>query len=216
MALPLPTGASTSAAQLADGHNVTIDNANGASAVNIQDGGNTITVDGAVTADLGSNNDVHGTVAHDAVDADNPVKTGAKVVLFNSSAPPNAAAAEDDRVNHVADEFGRQYVEITHPDYWDVSVDYASAQTNTTVRAAPGAGSLYITDILCSNGAVAGNITLLDGSGGTVLWELYPAINGGATQSFRSPIKLTATTLLAITSTTVTTHTLTICGFIAP
>ena len=44
----LPTGAATSANQLPDGHNVTVDNASGASAVNIQDGGNSITVDGAV------------------------------------------------------------------------------------------------------------------------------------------------------------------------
>jgi len=44
---PLPTGAATAAKQLADGHNVTVDNASGASAVNIQDGGNSITVDGA-------------------------------------------------------------------------------------------------------------------------------------------------------------------------
>ena len=44
--LPLPSGAATSAAQLADGHNVTIDNASGASAVNVQDGGNSLTVDG--------------------------------------------------------------------------------------------------------------------------------------------------------------------------
>lgn len=36
------------AGQLADGHNVTIDNSTGAAAVNIQDGGNTITVDGTV------------------------------------------------------------------------------------------------------------------------------------------------------------------------
>lgn len=47
--LPLPTGAATSAAQLPDGHNVTIDNAAGAAAVNIQDGGNAITVDGSLT-----------------------------------------------------------------------------------------------------------------------------------------------------------------------
>lgn len=45
--LPLPSGAATSALQLADGHNVTVDNAAGASAVNIQDGGNSITVDAA-------------------------------------------------------------------------------------------------------------------------------------------------------------------------
>lgn len=46
--LPLPSGAATAANQLPDGHNVTIDNASGASAVNIQDGGNSITVDGTV------------------------------------------------------------------------------------------------------------------------------------------------------------------------
>ncbi|MCH7815924.1 MAG: DUF1800 family protein [Proteobacteria bacterium] len=39
----------TAAAQLADGHNVTIDNASGGSAVNIQDGGNAITVDNGGT-----------------------------------------------------------------------------------------------------------------------------------------------------------------------
>jgi hypothetical protein len=51
-------GAATAANQLPDGHNVTIDNASGASAVNIQDGGNTITVDGTITANLaaGTNN----------------------------------------------------------------------------------------------------------------------------------------------------------------
>jgi hypothetical protein len=44
-ALPLPAGASTSALQLPDGHNVTVDNAAGAAAVNVQDGGNSLTVD---------------------------------------------------------------------------------------------------------------------------------------------------------------------------
>jgi hypothetical protein len=47
--LPLPSGAATAANQLGDGHNVTVDNASGASAVNIQDGGNTITVDNGGT-----------------------------------------------------------------------------------------------------------------------------------------------------------------------
>jgi len=49
--LPLPTGAATAANQLPDGHNVTVDNAAGAAAVNIQDGGNSITVD-AVDLDV--------------------------------------------------------------------------------------------------------------------------------------------------------------------
>ncbi len=45
-------GLATSAKQLLDGHNVTVDNASGGSAVNIQDGGNIITVDGGVDVDI--------------------------------------------------------------------------------------------------------------------------------------------------------------------
>lgn len=52
--LPLPSGAATSANQLADGHNVTVDNASGASAVNVQDGGNSLTVDNATISVVGS------------------------------------------------------------------------------------------------------------------------------------------------------------------
>ena len=50
--LPLPAGAATAAAQLPNSHDVTVDNASGAAAVNIQDGGNSITVDGTVTANI--------------------------------------------------------------------------------------------------------------------------------------------------------------------
>lgn len=49
--LPLPTGAATAALQTQPGvdiGDVTVNNASGASAVNIQDGGNSITVDGTV------------------------------------------------------------------------------------------------------------------------------------------------------------------------
>jgi hypothetical protein len=53
--LPLPAGAATAANQLPDGHNVTVDNASGAAAVNVQDGGNSLTVDGTVTANAGTN-----------------------------------------------------------------------------------------------------------------------------------------------------------------
>lgn len=58
VALPLPTGAATSALQTQPGvdiGDVTVNNANGAAAVNIQDGGNSITVDGSVTANAGTN-----------------------------------------------------------------------------------------------------------------------------------------------------------------
>lgn len=161
-------------------------------------------------------NEPAGNVAADAADSGNPIKVGGKAKNLDGTAP-GTAVAEDDRTNIITDVYGRQFVETTHPNLWDVSADYAAAQTNTSVKAAPGAGlSLYITDILISNGATAGNITLLDGSGGTVKWEIYPAINGGCASNLKTPIKLTANTALCITSTTVTTHSITICGFIGP
>jgi hypothetical protein len=174
-----------------------------------------VDVTNTVTVDLGANNDIQGDVAHDSADSGNPVKVGGKAKNMDGTAP-GTDVAEDDRVDMIATVDGRQFVETTHPNFWHTSADYASAQTNATVKAAPGAGlKLYITDVIVSNGATAGNVTLLDGSGGTVLLELYPAINGGLTHSFRTPLALTANTLLAITSTTVTTHSVTVSGFIA-
>ena len=158
---------------------------------------------------------VAGAVAHDAVDSGNPIKVGGKAVAFDGTAP-GTDVAENDRTDAKFTVDGRQFVETAHPNYFSASVDYAAAQTNATVKAAAGAGlKLYITDIYVSNGATAGNITLLDGSGGSVKFETYPAINGGGVFSLKTPIALTANTLLAITSTTVTTHSLTVSGFIA-
>lgn len=106
--LPLPTGAATAANQLPDGHNVTVDNASGASAVNIQDGGNSITVD-AVDLDirnlsasqdnvaisdgadtLGINSD--GSINVNVIDA----VPGSEVVDYQTS----SAVAKDASVNH--------------------------------------------------------------------------------------------------------------------
>lgn len=178
--------------------------------LSIDDNAGSLTVDGTVTA-----SNAAGDVAHDGVDSGNPVKVGAKGYAFDGTAP-QAAVAEGDRVNLISDLQGIAYVQTAHPMFWSVSADYAAAQTNATVKAAPGVGlSLFLTDIFISNGATAGNVTLLDGSGGTVLFECYPGVNGGAVFNMKNPIKLTANTLLAITSTTVTTHSVTICGFIA-
>jgi len=71
----------TSAGQLADGHNVTVDNATGAAAVNIQDGGNTITVDGTVTA--GTELPAAAALADAAANPTVPT-AGAAQMLYNS------------------------------------------------------------------------------------------------------------------------------------
>ena len=129
---------------------------------------------------------------------------------------PTSVSAEGDAAIPRTDMNRVLLVNQTHPRFFHVSADYGAAQTNASVKAAPGASlSIYITDIQISNGATAGNVTLLDGSGGTVLYEVYPGINGGATLSLRNPIKLTANTALCITSTTVTTHSVFVAGYIA-
>ena len=178
----------------------------------VTDNGGSITVDNGGTFATQAS----GSVAHDAADSGNPVKVGGKAYNFDGTVP-GTAVAENDRANFISDVYGRQFVETAHPNYWRLSSDYASAQTNTSLKTAPGAGlKLYITDVIISNGAPAGNNTLLDGSGGTVLLEIYPAINGGVAMPFRTPIALTANTALVITSTTVTTHSVTITGYTAP
>jgi hypothetical protein len=139
------------------------------------------------------------------------------IAVQTDGTDPTAVSAEGDVAALRTDMQRNLIVNQTHPRFWHVSADYASAQTNTSVKATPGSSlSLYITDLQISNGATAGNVTLLNGSGGTVLYELYPAINGGATLSLRSPIKLSADTALCITSTTVTTHSIFVSGYIAP
>lgn len=87
---------------------VTINNTSGANAVNIQDGGNSITVDGTVTVTDGLN--IEGDVAHDTVDSGNPIKIG-----FQAENAIPAAVAANDRVNGIADTYGRQLVSHIDP-----------------------------------------------------------------------------------------------------
>lgn len=63
--LPLPTGAATAALQTQPGvdiGDVTVNNGSGAAAVNVQDGGNTLTVDGTVAVTQGTASSLNATV----------------------------------------------------------------------------------------------------------------------------------------------------------
>lgn len=215
-ALPLPAGAATAALQTQPGvdvGDVTVNNLSGAAAVNVQDGGNSLTVDGTVTAGNAS-----GDIAHDAADSGNPVKIGGKAFNMDGTAP-GTAVAEADRANFITDLYGRQCVETVHPNFWSAPANYASAQTAVEIKAAPGAGlSLYITDVVCSNGATAGNMKFGEDTAALVdkIEILYFAVNGGAALHFRTPIKLTANKNFGITSVSCTTHSVTVCGYTAP
>lgn len=160
--------------------------------------------------------EIVGDVADDAVAAGNPVLV-CGVAVETDGTDPTTVSAEGDAAQVRTDRQRILLVNQTNPRSFFTAVDYASAQTNASIQAAPGASlSLYITDLVISNGATAGKITLLDGSGGTVKFVIYPSINGGAALTLRSPIRLTANTALCITSTTVTTHSVNVGGYIAP
>lgn len=93
---------------------------------------------------------------------------------------------------------------------------YTQAQTNAEVLGAQGAGTfITITDISASNGNDAiGYFSLLDGSGGSVVWASWTGKNTGRGGGFITPIELSPNTALAFTSTGVSNHALTITGYV--
>lgn len=77
-----------------------------------------------------------------------------------------------------------------------------TAWTNASLQAAPGTGlRLYITDIVIDCGATSRTFSLLDGSGGTVLFKFTPAANASVNAHLTVPVRLTAATALCLTST---------------
>lgn len=155
---------------------------------------------------------VQGQAAADAAVAGNPLLLGAKALAIGQATTD--VNADADAVALLATRGGRLYVCNAHPNRWQAQHSETTAQTNHEIKAAPaGSLKLMLTDILISNGAVAGEVKLLDGSGGTVLLHVYLAPYGGGFFQFHTPIILTAATALCLTSVTVTTHTLTVSGF---
>lgn len=101
---------------------------------------------------------------------------------------------------------GRLMPRFIDSEAWDAAAPYAGAQTNTSLKATPGTGKTrVITWLMISNGATAGYVTLLDGSGGAVLLKVFLAINGVLALS-GIDLRLSSDTALCVTSNTVTTH----------
>ena len=137
---------------------------------------------------------VQGTVAHDGVDAQNPVKIGGKANLDEPT-----AVADADRVDAWFDQLGRLVVLLGHADP-EPPVTANGTAAGLSVIAAPGAGlSLYICKGSVMNAAAAENIiSLRDGAAGTIRWTANcPADGGGALFDFGARgWKLTANTAL--------------------
>lgn len=212
--LPLPSGAATSALQTQPGvdiGDVTINNASGASAVNIQDGGNSITVDGTVAVSgtvatsMATNTPV-GNVAHDAADSGAPIKTGGRARTTEIT-----AVASDDRVDSIHDKVGKQVVlpySIPESFVSGAITTAMTATTTTSLVAAPAAGLRnYLTTIIVSNAhaTVGTDVIIQDGSGGTTLMTIpAAAVYGGAVITLPTPLRQ-PTTATAIFCANVTT-----------
>lgn len=184
----LPTGAATAANQLPDGHNVTIDNGSGIGAVHIQDGGNSITVDGSVTADLGANNDVTctGAVAEGAAYSENPVPIGVEARTTNPT-----AVDDGDIVSIKSDDTGRPIVVHNAPRDL-VAQQHTSITTasETTILTAGGAGVFHdLTKLVVTNSSSTSvTVDLRDDTAGTVVAQFAIAPKGGIVLDFNTPM----------------------------
>ena len=162
-------------------------------------------IDGGITASISEPLGVDGVVAHDAADANDPVKVGGRARTSEI-----AAVANNDRTDFVADAVGKQIVQpYANPENF-VSGTITTAMTGTTstlLVAAPAAGLRnYITQITASNAhaSVGTDINITDGDGGTVLYVVPTAANyGGAVISFPTPLRqpTTATAIYAVNVT---------------
>lgn len=149
-----------------------------------------------------------GSVAHDAVDANNPLKIGTRAISTPSTLTLVSAA---DRTDLFSGTDGILLVR-NHTTLDDVvserttNTDGASTAF-TSGLAAPGAGvRLCITAVtVCNSSATFCTVDLRDGSAGSVLWTLPVPATGGVVQRFDPPLKLTANTALAFDASAATT-----------
>lgn len=150
--LPLPTGAATSALQTQPGvdiGDVTINNAAGASAVNIQDGGNSITVDGTVAIGAGA-----AVIGHVIAD------TGSTTAVTGNVAVTNAGLTNIDVALSTR----------TKPaDQQHTIVDSGTLTAVTAITNALPAGANAIGKLAANDGVDIGDVTINNASGGSAV-----------------------------------------------
>lgn len=191
--------------------------------VTIQDGGNVIDVQGTVSNTPptgGSATQVQGTVAHDSAAAQNPVPIAGVAEIPDDAAPANRVSAEGDVTRVVVDRDGAVYTHQTPPHIWTAQAEYTSQQTDTSLRAAPGASlSLYVTDITITCGsATAVTVSLEEDDTSDILRFRYycGGVGDGVARTLRSPIKFGANRALLVTTSAAQTVFVSVGGFTAP
>jgi hypothetical protein len=115
---------------------------------------NPVTVSGTVTA-----SNTAGDVAHDSPDSGNPVKIGFKADVVTAL---TGAVANNDRVDGVADRYGRQLVAQIDASMqvWR-AVEYVTAQTGTNIWVPTTGNRFVVTQInITTGGTTAGLVTI--------------------------------------------------------
>ncbi len=161
----LPTGAATEATLASiDGNittcdtgNVTLVNGAGAAAVNIQDGGNSITVDGTVTVTPSGTQDVNLTqIAGTATDVNNGIASAGtqRVAVASDNTPFTVKVSKDANANSVTNPI---WTELT-----DGSAALGTALNPLVVTSEATAGTLVDSGQLTSSALAAGASANLD------------------------------------------------------
>lgn len=154
-----------------------------------------------------------GGVAHDSADSGNPHKIGFKAYSPDGTTP-GTAVAEGDRTDAKADLDGRQYVNGEHPNHWSYHEDSSSALTDTTVKAAPGAGfELVITEICVSTGAATALNFFLEEGSTKIFGPIYLEAVAGRGMVWRGNKHITANTAVTITTSAAIAHSIDIQGY---
>jgi hypothetical protein len=173
----------------------------------------------AGTNNIGDVDVVGGTVADDSASTANALLIGG-VAVETDGTDPTSVSAEGDLAQCRTDRNRRLLVTDIHPNLWSATELEASAATNDEIKAAAGAGlSLYITDVIVSNGATAGKIKFVEDTAGTPVTrieEINLAVNGGCHLKFQTPLRISTNKNFGYTSTTMTNHSVTVSGFTAP
>ena len=159
---------------------------------------------------------VSGDVAHDSADAGEPVKIGFRAFSPDGTTP-GTAVAENDRTNAKGDLDGRFFVNDEHPRWWSYHLNTSTAQTDTTVQAAPGAGfQIVITYIQFSLGAATAINMFLEEGASTIWGPIYlEAINGrGYVTPYGFKKHVTVNTALTLTTSASVAHSVEILGYI--
>ena len=158
-----------------------------------------------------------GPIAHDAnVASGNPLPMGGIAQDMDDTPPPNQVGTEGDAVRLASDREGAIFAHPHGPRIWHASNEFTAAETDTTIKAAPGAGlSLYITDIYLACDAAV-DVTLEEGTT-TLKWKYYAGGQGdGVALRLNTPIKIAANTLISVTTSGTVNVTLVVTGYTAP